>query len=356
METLNLQRLGFILALTLGGTVPSVQASQSKSRQWSESLDKEIAGVQRRFKGRISIYVSDPNLGIQYQHDAERPSYIASGVKVPFMIEVFRQVEQGLISLDDKIPYSRSDLRDGSPQLKRRPVGSLVSIRELVHLMVQNSDNAASDMLAAHVGLDNINRGMKSEGLNMVNPLISLLDVRRAVFRELDLRADDLDNLQIRTVRWTWGWSSHVKKLEDILGRPRRTYNKNELHAAYRRFYETGVNHVPVKTLGHIIEKLVDKTLVSASASTEMLKIMSNAKTSTNRMMGKLPRRTKVAHKTGSQWERICDYGVIWLPSQEPLIFAGCLADGNDRTLAERTLATIARKAYDLALASRSKK
>ena len=349
------QRLILILAFTLTGPTSTAFSSETLEEKWSQSLEKEIAGLTRRFKGRISVSVIDPSLNVRFNHDAQEPSYIASGVKVPFMIEVFRQVEQGLISLDDKIAHRKEDLRDGSPQLKRRPLGSLISIRELVHLMVQNSDNGASDMLVRHLGLANINRGMREEGFLMVNPLVSLLDVRRGVFRELDPRADDLSNLDIRAVRWTWGWKSHVRKLEDVLGRPRGTYNKNQLHDAYRRFYETKVNHVPVATLAHIMERMTEKSLVSERASTQMLDIMSNAKTSRNRMMGKLPRGTPVAHKTGSQWERICDYGVIQLPNKKPLIFAGCLADGNNRALAEQTLASIARKAYDLAVRSHDK-
>ena len=272
------------------------------------------------------------------------------------MIEVFRQEAQGLLSFDDTLVYRKKDLRDGSTQLKRRPLGTRISINELVHLMVQNSDNAASDLLVQHVGLRNVNRGLVQEGFEMVNPLISLLDVRRAIFRELDIRADDLTNLDIRSVRWTWGWKSHVRKFEQVIGRPTGTYNPNRLHEAYRRFYETGTNHVPVRTLGKIMESMLAKTLVSAKASEKMLKIMSNSKTSKHRMMGKLPRGTPVAHKTGSQWERICDYGVILLANKDPLIFAGCLADGNDRTLAEKTIASLARKAYDLAVEARRQK
>jgi beta-lactamase class A len=340
-----------LLIFTGAFAAPQVFASPYAEAFWSKALNKEIAGLERQFKGRISIYVSDPELGVEFGYDAERPSYIASGVKVPFMIEVFRQIDQGLLSLDDKLVYRQKDLRDGSPRLKRRPLGSRITIRELVHLMVQNSDNAASDLLASHLGLDNINRGLRAQGFKMDNPLVGLLDVRRAVFRELDPRADDLSNLEIRAVRWTWGWQSHVRKLEDVLGRPRGTYSPDQLHAAYRRFYETGVNHVRVSTLGKIMEAMASGTLVSVEASAAMLKIMRNSKTSRHRMMGNLPRNTPVAHKTGSQWERICDYGVITLPNKKPLIFAGCLADGNDRKRAERSLAKIARRAYDLALA-----
>ncbi|MEE2902556.1 MAG: serine hydrolase [Myxococcota bacterium] len=336
--------------------LPGIASASTKTeRDWKQALDEEIAGLAQRFKGRISIYVSDPKLDLHYRHDASEPIYIASGVKVPFMIEVYRQASQGLISLNDRIPYKSEAQRDGAPRLGRVPLGTMLSVKKLVTLMIQASDNAASDMLANYVGIENINRGMRAEGFNMVNPLVTLLDVREGVFRELDYRADDLTNLQVRKVRWTWGWKSHVRQLEKFLGRPRGTHTVDQLHAAYNRFYQTKVNHVPVETLGNIIEALLAKTLVSEKASREMLEIMSNAKTSRNRMMGKLPRGTRVAHKTGSQWERICDYGAMWLPSGEPLVFAGCLAGGEDRKLAEATMASIARKAYDLAVRAHGK-
>jgi len=336
--------------------LPGIASASTKTeRDWKQALDEQIAGLAQRFKGRISIYVSDPTLDVHYRHDASEPIYIASGVKVPFMIEVYRQASQGLISLKDRIPYKSKAQRDGAPRLGRVPLGTMLSVKKLVTLMIQASDNAASDMLANYVGIENINRGMRAEGFRMVNPLVSLLDVREGVFRELDYRADDLTNLQVRKVRWTWGWKSHVRQLEKFLGRPRGTYTVDQLHAAYDRFYKTKVNHVPVETLGNIIEALLAKTLVSEKASQEMLEIMSNAKTSRNRMMGKLPRGTRVAHKTGSQWERICDYGAMWLPDGEPLVFAGCLAGGEDRKLAEATMASIARKAYDLAVRAHGK-
>lgn len=319
--------------------------------EWTKALDQEIASLQGRFKGRISVYAYDPSSDATYTHDVEKPSYIASGVKVPFMIEVFRQVDQGLLSWDEVLPYEESDIRDGAPKLNRYPRGKGIAVRDLVRIMVQYSDNAASDMLAKRVGLDNVNQGLAAEGLTGFNRLISLLDVRRGVFRELDVAADDMTNLDVRAVRWTWGWQKHVKRFEQIVGLPPGTYSSAQLHAAYARFYTTGVNHVRVDSLGMMMRKMNAGELVSKAASAEMLTIMRGAKTSTRRMLGLLPRGTRVAHKTGSQYERICDYGVIDLPDGQPLIFAACLADGDNRTLAEYTLARTARKAYDVAAA-----
>lgn len=348
--------IGFVMgSAAVASAAPPAATSTSGTQleaRWRETLDKEIARLNRGFKGRISVFASDAHLAVRYTHDVDTPSYLASGVKVPFMIEVFRQAEQGLLSMDETLTYDESSIRDGAPKLNRRALGSKITIRDLLRLMVQHSDNAASDMLAGRVGLENVNAGLRAAGLMHFNRLTYLIDVRRGIFRELDLRGDDLTNLEIRKVRWTWGWQAHTKVLTDVLGKPPGNYRHHQLHEAYRRFYATGVNHARVDDVGRMMEKMVAGELVSQEASAEMLAIMLGSKTSRNRMIGKLPRGAKVAHKTGSQFERICDYGVIYLPDDRPLIFAACLGGGASRTLAEATLASIARKTYDLAAAA----
>jgi beta-lactamase class A len=87
-----------------------------------------------------------------------------------------------------------------------------------------------------------------------------------------------------------------------------------------------------------------------------MLDLMTNTHTSRNRILGKLPAGLTVAHKTGSQYERICDLGIIFLSPDEPLVFTACLAGGNDRNLAEATLADLARDAVDAAMPAHPKK
>lgn len=351
-SAINLVVLG---ALLLGSAASPSEAGAGQpaplEAEWTSALDREIAELRRRFKGRIAVYVSDPTLGITYRHDAEAPIYIASGVKVPFMIEVFRQAELGLLSMDETIRVEAADLRDGAPQLGKAE-GRTVTIRELLRIMVQYSDNAASDLLANRVGVHNVNTGLAALGVEGVGRLTTLLDVRIGVFRALDRRGDDLDNLEVRKVRWTWGWKRHLAELERALGKPPGSYTVEQLHAAYDRYYATGVNHAKVEALGHIIERMLAGTLVSPAASAEMLDIMRGAKTSTRRLLGKLPRGTRVAHKTGSQYERICDYGAIDLPDGKPLVVAACLAGGGDRNLAEATLASVARKAWDLGAAA----
>jgi beta-lactamase class A len=236
--------------------------------------------------------------------------------------------------------------------LNPRPAGSRFSIRELLKFMIGVSDNAASDMLARRVGVHNIEHGLRALGFEGFTRITTLIDVRRGVFREVDVHADDLTPLQIRDLRWTVGWHAQAAKLTQVLGRPPGTYSKDLLLAAYDRYYATETNCARLDTVAAILERLWRRELISPEASEAMIALLSDVNTSRARLLGRLPPGTKVAHKTGSQYERICDLGIITLPDQHPLILTACLRGGNDRNLAEATLAEIARHAYDLAVAA----
>jgi beta-lactamase class A len=335
--------------------LPSASADEL-ARAWKARFEATVKRLNQRFKGRIALFVSDPKLGVRVGVDHERPSYLASGVKVPFMVEVFRQVHQGTLSLDEELVYDADAIRDGAPRMNQKPLGSKVKVRELLTLMIKDSDNAASDMIARRVGLENINRGLEEEGFVGFTPLTYLIDVRRATLRAVDLRADDLSPQEIRDVRWVVGWDSQAKKLAELCGRPAGTYKGKDLIAGFDRFYETDVNSARLDAVAMLLERIVKKELVSADASRQMLDLMTNTHTSRNRILGKLPAGLTVAHKTGSQYERICDLGIIFLSPDEPLVFTACLAGGNDRNLAEATLADLARDAVDAAMPAHPKK
>lgn len=314
---------------------------------WTEAMDREIESINRRYSGELAAYVSDPYRGFRYGYNAGKPFYLASGVKIAFMIEVFRQREMGRLTFDEKLTYDADDIRDGAPRINKLKLGTEVSIETLLDYMMRSSDNAASDMLAKRVGLVNVNRGLLEEGLEGFTPLTFLVDVRRGIYRNVDVTADDLSPLDVRTIRWTSIWNPQVAKLNAMLGRPPRTHSKAQLMEAYERFYATEVNNAPMATVGLVFEKMLRKELVSAKASEQMLELMSAARTSTHRILGRLPRGTKVAHKTGSQYLRLCDLGIVFLPDDTAMVVTVCTKGGSVPS-AEDAVARIARKGYDL--------
>ncbi len=318
-----------------------------RSAPWSDQMEAVVAEAQKGFDGRIYLYVSDPWRGYWYGHRAHEPAYLASGVKLAFMLEVFRQRELGQLSFTDEITYTAEDIRDGAPRVNRLKLGAKISIETLLDWMMRSSDNAASDMLAKHVGLAQVNDGLEAEGITGFAPVTYLLDVRRGIYREISVTADDLTPKDVRTIRWTPIWEPQVRRLEEYLALRAESVTTEEVKAAYERFYATGVNAAPMKSVGLLLEKMCRGELVNNEASREMLVLMRGTRTSAHRLLGELPEGTEVAHKTGSQFRRLCDLGVITLPDGHPLIVAACMKS-QDVKGAEAALAQMARGAFDL--------
>ena len=307
-------------------------------------VQKALGGYQ----GALGLAISDPVLGHRFGYQGSKPMYLASTVKLAFMVGVFRAREQGLLKFSDALIYGVSDIRDGAPRLNRMLLGAQIPISTLLDWMMRSSDNGASDMLAKRVGLERISQDLENEGITGISRLSYMIDVRRGIYRELDVSADDLSARDIRKIRWTKIWQPQVDVLNDYLGKPRRTFSKSDLLLAYDRYYKTGVNSAPMNSMARLFEKLLFGRLVSKTASAEMLELMTETRTSTHRLRGRLPRGTLVAHKTGSQFKRLCDMGIVVLPDRQPLVVAACTEGGGVHE-SEAVIAQITRSAYDLA-------
>ncbi len=314
---------------------------------WAAAMRQEVKKAKKSFPGVLYFYVSDPSRGHRFGYREDEPAYLASGVKIAFMVEAFRQREAGTLSFDKKVTYSASDIRDGATRINPRRLGSRFKVRDLLTWMMQASDNAATDLVAKTVGLRQTTASLVADGIRGFTPLTYMVDVRRGIYRELDIRADDLRAIDIRTIRWTPIWEPQIARLTALVGRPRGTYSRADLFAAYDRFYATRVNRAPMKAIGTILERILAGTMVSEKASREMLALMMGARTSTKRILGRLPAGTRVAHKTGSQFRQLCDLGIIFLKEDHPVVVAACLEGGGVHA-AEAIVARLARKAYDL--------
>lgn len=315
---------------------------------WPAELQSSILKMYKNFRGELMLYVEDVPSGVVFEHNAATPTYIASVVKIPFMVELFRQIENGKISLDEDMVYTADDLRDGSPVFNYVKVGTPVRLRIVLEAMIQQSDNAASDMIARRVGIDRVNSGMKSIGYAGFGPITTLIDVRRLVYAQLDPRVNDLTPAQIRAIGFAKGNEARVLKITDLLGELPGTYSIPDIGQAFRRYYAAGYNSATMRQVGHVLRDLAKGKLVSPRASEQMIDVMLGTMTGPKRITSYLPPGTPVAHKTGTQYQRICDVGLIYVGKDHPVVFAACTKFQRARSQAEEMIARSARRTFEL--------
>lgn len=102
--------------------------------------------------------------------DAEKVFHAASTMKVPVMIEAFRQADAGRFSLDDPIPVVNTfkSIVDGSPYSMSvtedsdgevyKAIGKTLTVRALVTAAIIVSSNLATNILIEHLGAENVRK------------------------------------------------------------------------------------------------------------------------------------------------------------------------------------------------------
>ena len=331
-----------------GSVAPSLSDRPLHAPRWAGMFANFARARADRANARVAVYVRDVARNWEAGLDADRSVYLASGIKMLFMIELFQQREEGALSFRERIRYTEDFIRDGAPAMNRRRVGGRHSLRNLLLYMIRDSDNAAADMILERIGSENVEQTMRQLGVDTLGPVVPLMDIRRTVYRTLDPRADKLSAIQVRDIRWRNGYQPRLDLLKKHIGSPEGVYDVEDLAFAHDRYYELGRNHASMRSIGRLLESLARGELVSEQASHEMLELLERTWTSGRRIEGRLHEGIPVAHKTGTQRERICDLGILWLPDGSPLILA-IAVQGGERLEAEDVIADIARAAYELA-------
>jgi beta-lactamase class A len=239
-----------LLAILLTGVVATSAAAQQL-----DSLRAAItAHIAQAPAKAVGVYFHDLGSGDTLLVNANVRFHAASTMKVPVMIQLFRDRDAGKLTLDDSVPITNdfSSIVDGSPyQLDKADdsdstlydlVGKKRSIRELVELMETVSSNLATNLL------------------------IALVDAKRANATAHALGADSI--LVLRGV-------------ED------------------GKAYRAGMNNMTTaRDLGMLLTALAQYRAASPAACREMLEILGRQHFTEGIPAG-LPAGTRVEHKTG---------------------------------------------------------
>ena len=228
----------------------------------------------------------------------------ASTMKVPVMMEVFRQAQAGLLSLDEQLEIFNSfksivdgsdfslDPADDSELTLYKRIGETESIRELVRLMIVLSSNLASNILLEKVGTARVDAFIKELGIK-------------------DMAV--------------------IRGLED-----KKAYRLNINNAASAR------------SSTYMMRLIAEGNVVSKEVCDEMIQIMLGQEFNES-IPALLPSEVKVAHKTGWSGEFFHDTGIVFPPNRKPYaisIFTRGFPE-DDESQAHNCMAQISQLIYD---------
>ena len=279
-----------LTALTLPQP-PTASAAmlEAQLRRMIATSGAEVAVAYRTLDGGVEVLV-----------DVDKPFHAASTMKVPVMIELFRQARAGVVSLDDPLPI-RNQFRsivDGSPYKLSEgddsdtdvyaAVGRTMTLRQLCEAMITVSSNFAANLLIEKLGVDNV----------------------RATVTRLGA-----DGMQV------------LRGVED------------------QRAFDKGLNNTTTaRGLMVLLERIARAQAVDQSADAAMIEILKRQKFNDAIPAG-VSAGTAVAHKTGSITKIHHDAAIVYSP--RPYVLVLLVRGMEDQKTSAALMADLSRAVYE---------
>ncbi|HXG91972.1 MAG TPA: serine hydrolase [Blastocatellia bacterium] len=283
-------------------SVPAESRASAKTRAARIDASKINQLIAASGAETVGIAFYDLATGEQFFIEPDASFHAASTMKVPVMMEVFRQMNAGKLSLNEKLPIKNDFLSivdgshyqltpgDDSDQSLYNRVGQTATIRELIHLMITVSSNLATNILIERVTPKRVMSLMRQVGAKNIRVLRGVEDGKA---------------------------------------------------------YERGLNNTTTaRDLMIILRRIAERRAVSPKASDEMVKIMLDQKFNEGIPAG-LPSDVKVAHKTGSITKINHDAAIVYPPNRKPYVLVVLTRGIADEARAHKLIADISRAIYE---------
>ena len=285
------------------GAALTVLTASAYSQSPAQTVDpKVIAAIEER------IRASGADVGIAFRtldgrtaysfHD-EETFHAASTMKIPVMIELFHQVQQGKLKLDEPLLVKNEfhsladgsvytlDPADDSETDLYKAAGQTRTMRQLLELMITVSSNLATNLLIEKLGVENI----------------------RATVHLL--HADGM---------------SVLRGVED------------------NKAFQKGMNNTTTaRGLQRLLEAIALGEAVDQDSSRQMIEILERQKFNEGIPAG-LPTGTRVAHKTGEITKIHHDAAIVFGP--RPFVLVILVRGLADKKASSALMAEITRQLY----------
>ncbi len=306
-------------------TATNPDHDSSQATELPTEIEARVAARLDALDAISSIYAKHIPSGREIAIRADRPMNTLSVIKIPVMVQAFRDDASGRLDLDARYTVEPEDMRRGSGLIQTFEPGLSPTLRGLVTQMIITSDNTATDMVIEAVGLDRVNMLLEEHGYADTRVKATTGDL----FRDVWVRADPAN-------------ASMTNREVFARGFP------GDPEASARSFVFEGdstawLGRTTAREMGRLLEQILTAELTDESASEEIVGIMAR-----QFYASRLPQRVRfqgvnVAHKTGD-WPPIAgnDVGILFYEGGPTIISVFTNQNTGDFFELEATLGLIA--------------
>lgn len=346
--------LGVVFFPAVGATARAQPASDMPA--WATNLQKSLIQADAAHDGELGVYIKDLYSGVTVTLRGDEAWYLASGIKVPVAIVLLQDIEQGKYSLDSKVRLGEADYVDGAGQTNWHGPGTELTVRFLLEQMLTVSDNTASDLLIRLVGIERVNQLLQDLVPGGFGPVTTLADVRRHVYSGFHRNAHNLSGRDFLALRKQNEEQQRIQMLAELLGVNARDFAMPDINSVFDAYYATNLNGGQLTAYGALLEAIATGRALTPGMTDYLLEMMSATRTGARRIKANLPETFSFAHKTGTQYRRACDMGVVVKRNPGPvtkgatspqpaptIVIAACSRNFNELASAEAAMRAVGR-------------
>jgi beta-lactamase class A len=297
-----LSRASVFVAATLACVLSLCAQAAGQSKKVDGLEAKVRALVAESGAETVAVAFRDLETGRELLINPGVSFHAASTMKVPVMLELYREARAGELSLDVRLPV-RNEFKsiadgsafsvspeDDSEQTLYKKVGGTETVRELLRLMITESSNLATNILIERVTPERVMRLMRGMGAR-------------------DIRV--------------------LRGVED------------------GKAFERGLNNTTTaRDLLILLRAVAEGRAVSPDAAREMADVLAAQKFNEGVPAG-LPAGLRVAHKTGSITKIEHDAAIVYPPGRKPYVLVVMVRGIAEPARAHRLIADISRAVYE---------
>jgi beta-lactamase class A len=281
-------------------------AMRAEASRFSGGIDSLRASIGRRVaevKGsRVGVAFRNLATGDTLFIGADESFHAASTMKLPVMIELFRRIDAGGLSLDqgillinqfrsiaDSSTYTLDATAD-SDSLAYTLMGTRVAVRDLIDHMITRSSNLATNALIELVGADRANATAHALG------------------------------------------ARNIRVLRGVEDTP-----------AFR----AGMNNTTTARDLAVLMEAIETGRAASRASCDAMRDILSRQEFNSEIPAGLPKGTKVAHKTGFITAVLHDAAIVYPAGRSPYVLVVLTRGIPEETVARRLITDISRLVYD---------